>query len=94
MPPEEARGVDRLTPVPLAARTALAAGPADAATHAAAVAATPALHEIEVGGVFPRAADAGRLRVAAWNTGRLHDPDAAADLLASTGADVVQGGVE
>lgn len=76
--------VDRLTPVPLAERQSLRAGPFSPHRHAAHFDAHPALRQIEAGGAVPLRAGTDRAaRLVLWNVERLrHLDDIAASLTA------------
>lgn len=61
----------------------------DASAHADALRSIPAFHQVEVGGsATGGSAGSGVLRVAAWNAERGRHPEAAARLVAESGADV------
>jgi len=82
--------VDRLTPVPLAERGAIKAGPADKATHDSHFDALPLFRQVEIGGAPPRRdAIEQSARVVFWNTERLRHLDAIADSLAALRPDVM-----
>lgn len=81
--------VDALTEVAAPRRAALRDGPDDHATHRAALDATPALREVEVGGLAHRAEEAtGSLKVVAWNVERLRYLGPVAQTLTGAQADV------
>jgi len=85
------RVCNALPPVPRQERERAAAGPTDAAAHAAWIDAWACLHEVEVGAAAPRANadrfDAGR--VLGWNVERGRRIDALAELIARERAELV-----
>ncbi len=81
--------VDRLTDVAPGVRAAWHDGPQGMAAFRAALAAVPALHQIEVGGPAPQAGGAtGQLRVVAWNVERLRHIDPISETLVRLAPDV------
>jgi endonuclease/exonuclease/phosphatase family metal-dependent hydrolase len=81
--------VDRLRPVERPARDGLAASIGSEGDHAAAMAAVPALHQIEVGGTAEGSRGRDRFTIVAWNVERGTHLDAAIDVLRRHDPDVV-----
>ncbi|MEM5475832.1 endonuclease/exonuclease/phosphatase family protein [Pacificibacter sp. AS14] len=80
--------VAALTEISPARRAALRDGPDDTASFRAAMANTPALREVEIGGAAAQTAARDTLRVVAWNVERLRPLDAIAHTLRDARADV------
>ena len=80
--------VARLTPVSLAERAAILAGPSEAEHHRGHFDRLTVLREIEAGGQPRRAQIQGEARVAFWNVERLRHIDAIAATLKKVGADI------
>lgn len=81
--------VSRLTPVPLAERAKILAGPIGNENHRAHFDHLAVLRQIEAGGASPRRQGIeGPARLAFWNVERLRHLDAITETLKSVGADV------
>lgn len=84
-----ARLVQTLPAVPAARRAAIAAGPATPAAHAALLAELPFADAVELQAPAAGTPLPASARVVAWNAERCRDVEAAARLLAASGADVL-----